>query len=218
MFGGPKQELKKIGLHYLKHCLGLAHHNGMVSARSSSSGINYTFDGYKNLSQPAFGPNYYSSASLLALMRKEFGGVWHLVYFIHFILMGGWLWWIEPVIYNDKHLIYYDHHITLLNLTAMEHLYSSPLNRRAIRRVAVEIAPQNNINAFFYAMAWNAGVLTEKERQDAVMVLRNIAHFWPQEPATGPDYLNGRQSLENWSMMGYHAKLLKNPAKRLPRP
>lgn len=210
MFGGPKDELKKIGKHYLKYCFGLTHTNGLVSARNSCSGVNYVFDGHRGINQPLFGPGYYGSAALLALMRKEFGGIWHLIYFLHFIVMGGWLWWVEPIIYNDKFLIYYDHHITALSLATLQHVSPSPLTKQALRRVVVDIAPSNNVNAFYYATAWNAGALTETERAKAVMVLRNIAQFWPQDPALNSHYLNGKGGLENWSMMGYHAKLLMN--------
>lgn len=210
MFGGPKDELKKVLKHYLKYCFGLTHFNGKVSARNSSSGLNYVFDGYKGLSQPVFGPNYYGSAALFSLARKELGGIWHVVYALHFLLMGGWLWWIEPVIYNDKHLIYYDHHITAMNLSTLMHNSPSPLTRFALRRVVVDIAPSKNISAFLYAMAWNSGALSKDERQKAEDVIRNCAYSWPQIPPLNDGYYNANEPLEDWSMMGYHAKLLIN--------
>lgn len=210
MFGGPKDELRKIAQHYIKYAFGLAHSNGLVSARNSSSGLNYCFDGYKKLSQPAFGPNYYGSAALLALARKELGGVWHLIYFMHFMLMGGWLWWLEPIIYNNKFLLYYDHHILSLNLSSLMHLQPSILTKLAFRRL-LQVAPSKNIDGFIYATAWNSGILSEQERLKANMVVRNIAQFWPQRPPLDIGYYNGVGSeMAKWSMMGYHVKLLVN--------
>lgn len=210
MFGGPKEELKKVLKHYLKYCFGLTHFNGLVSARNSSSGLNYVFDGYKKLSQPVFGPNYYGSAALLSLARKELGGIWHLVYAAHFMLMGGWLWWLEPIIYNDKFLLYYDHHITAMNLSTLMHNSPSILTKKAMRRVVVDIAPANNMDVFFYAMAWNSGVLTEAERAKATLGIRSASVWWPQTAPLGDWYFKDAKGPGNWSMMGYHAKLLIN--------
>lgn len=209
MFGGPKEELKKVLKHYLKYCFGLTHFNGKVSARNSCSGLNYCFDGYKGLSQPLFGPGYYTTAALLSLAAKELGAVWKLLYAAHFLVMGGWLWWLEPIIYNDKYLLYYDHHMLTLNLSTLMHNNPSILTKKAFQRL-LQVAPAKNVDAFFYATAWNSGVISEADRNKATLVLQNIAHFWPQTAPVNQGYYNGKNSLDNWSMMGYHAKLLIN--------
>jgi len=212
LYGGPKEELKKVLKHYLKYAFGFVHFtNGLVSTRSSAGGVNYTYDGYKKLSQPAFGPAFYNSSALFALAAKELGGIWRLVYWAHWLVYGGWLWWVEPFIYNNKQLIYYDQHITALSLATIIHNRKSKLAEKALRRLVVDISPSGNIDAFFYAIAWNAGVLDEKERQNAVKVTTNLSQFWPQIPPLDQSYFSGRNKPERYSMLGFHAKLLMSP-------
>jgi hypothetical protein len=142
-----------IATHYLKNCLGLEHRNGKVSARSSNSGVNLCYDGYKGLNQPAFGPQYYTSASIFALAKEEVGGLWHLVYWVHFLVMGGWLWWVEPIIHSKNDMIYYAHDITMKNLWSLQKLNGySCLNDYAMQRI--KTLTFNN-NPFFVGCQWS---------------------------------------------------------------
>lgn len=219
LFGGPKDELKKVIKHYLKYAFGFTHFtNGLVSTRSSTGGINYTYDGYKKLSQPAFGPAYYNTAALLALGAKELGGLYSLAYYLHWLVYGGWLWWIEPFIYTNKNLnqlAYYDQHITALSLATIIHNNGSTLAKKALKRLVKDVSPSGNIDAFFYAIAWNAGVLDKKDQQNALLVISHLSQFWPQIPPLDETYFSGRHSKpERHSMLGFHTKLLMNPVRK----
>jgi len=90
------------------------------------------------------------------------------------------------------------------------HLQPSILTKRAFKRL-LEIAPSKNIDGFIYATAWNSGVIDETSKDSAILVLRNITQDWPQRPPLNLSYYNNQANVEDWSMMGFHAKLLTNP-------
>lgn len=67
-----------------------------VSKRSGNFGALPYGDGW---SGPAAGPQYYTTACLLALAAKHLGIFWRLVFWAHWAIYGGWYWAKWPVLY-----------------------------------------------------------------------------------------------------------------------
>lgn len=185
-----------IAKHYLKNCLGLEHRNGKVSVRSSNSGVNFCFDGWRGLSQPAFGPQYYTSAAIFALAREEVGGLWHLVYWLHFWLMGGWLWWIAPVLHGKNDTIYYAHDVTMKNLWSLQKLDGySQLNDYAMNQI---YTLTHRTNVFFTAHMWDVNskyidYLQKRGAENVLMAWSGASGFVSQKnPDENPYVEQGR--------------------------
>lgn len=223
LLGGPKESLRALAKHYMLNCFGLVHFvDGLVSARSSNGGFNWTNDGVRTLdlklfkinfkygmNYPAFGPQYYTSAALFALAKKELGGVWHAVYWGHWLVMGGWLWWAAPIIYSKTNLAFYLHYVTALNLNTLQRESSSWMHRSAMRRVVIKSAPSENVQPFMYALGWNSGALGFVERLDGQYMLQCIEQVWPQSPYLDDKvYSYGNDG--KFSMMALSAMLFRN--------
>ena len=87
-----------------------------VSARCSNFGINYAKDSdFLHLSQPAAGPQYYTTAAVLA-------GAYHLgfkykaLFWAHWLVMGGWFWAWAPIIAPNNDTWVYARDITMKSL------------------------------------------------------------------------------------------------------
>lgn len=115
----PVGALKKAVLHYVKN-LGTKsitwESAGWVSARCNNFGINYCPDGWKGLGQPMAGPQFWTSSSLLALAYRDLGGIWKLIFWAHFWLMGGPLWVLSPQLYTRKNKLGYSRDIVMRSL------------------------------------------------------------------------------------------------------
>ncbi|MDW8348395.1 MAG: hypothetical protein RML94_15640, partial [Bacteroidia bacterium] len=79
--------------------------NGHVSARCNNFGINWCPDGWGQLGQPMFGPNFYTSSALFAL-AANFSRFWKVVFWLHWWVLGGWFWAIMPAMYPRNGLWY----------------------------------------------------------------------------------------------------------------
>lgn len=86
---------------------------GYVSVRCANFGVNTALDSdFLKLSQPATGPQYYTTAAALA-------GAYHLgfkykaLFWGHWLLMGGWYWAWAPMIYPDQESWWYVRDITM---------------------------------------------------------------------------------------------------------
>jgi hypothetical protein len=192
---------EKVVDHYTSNCFGLQHYNGKVSARSSNSGVNLVFDGWKGLNFPAFGPQYYTTAATLAMgarlsTTKLKRAAYTVLYYAHFLLMGGWLWWIYPIIYSKTDLLYYTHHVTALNLYTLNKLgFGVSIHNAALRHIVKDLAPAGNCNPFLYALGFDMGALSsQQDWQLAKHTLLNMANptpfMWQREPLTNEQYLN----------------------------
>ncbi len=87
-----------------------------VSARCSNFGVNIAKDSdFLHLSQPATGPQYYTTAAVLA-------GAYHLgfkykaLFWAHWLVMGGWYWAWAPVISPNNQTWLYTRDITMKSL------------------------------------------------------------------------------------------------------
>jgi hypothetical protein len=192
---------EKVADHYTKNCFGMEHYNGKVSARSSNSGVNLVFDGYKGLNFPAFGPQYYTTAATLAMgarlsTTKLKRAMYSVAYYAHFVLMGGWLWWKDPILHSKTDLLYYTHHVTAMNLAVLVKLgYQKSLHQYAFRRISKDLSPHGNCNPFLYALGFDIGALNSQEDyQLAKHTLLNISNptpfMWQREPLTNEQYTN----------------------------
>lgn len=89
---------------------------GYVSARCSNFGVNQALDSdFLKLSQPATGPQYYTTAAVLA-SAYNFGFKYKAMFWAHWLLMGGWYWAWAPVIYPDQNTWLYTRDITMKSL------------------------------------------------------------------------------------------------------
>jgi hypothetical protein len=189
LYGGNKEDLKKLAKHYLKNCLGLGSwaDNWKVSNRSDNSGVNYSFDSvFYCINQPALAPQYFTSAALLMLAATELGGFWKLVYRLHFFLMGGWLFNLAPFVTYREDEHYYVQHVTLMNLCTMYKLcvkyeYSGKaIYKYGINYLLKHCSPGNNIQPMMIALAVEVNAIDKQLRDQAIKALTVTKFVWPQ--------------------------------------
>jgi hypothetical protein len=112
--------LKKVVDNYINN-LGITssdnkYGSGYVSNRCSNFGVNYAPDSdFFFITQPAVGPQYYTTAAVLAA-GYHLGLKYKAWYWTHFIVMGGWYWAWAPIIYPDVQLWGYVRDITMKSL------------------------------------------------------------------------------------------------------
>jgi hypothetical protein len=212
MHGGDKELLRSLAKHYTVNCMGLGAyaHDWKVSNRSSNSGVNYVFDGWKGINQPCLGPQYFTSAALLALAARDLGGWWHVVYFLHWLLMGGWMFSIVPFIGTHLADLYYVQHVTMLNLYTVSRCSRNPVYKWAMRYIAIHCSPGKNVNPLFYALA--ATALTESEREEALKVCTRIKHLWPQVSPTSQSFFDSGMDNDFYSIVAGAAAMLRGKA------
>jgi hypothetical protein len=212
--------VQKVAKHYLKHAMGLTSSQepqGKVSTRCSNGGLNYAPDGAGGLAQPAFGPQFYTSAAILALACKTSKWyarpLWEAAYLFNFILFGGWMWAVEPFLHTKKDHIYYAQHITMINLyTIIKARGNMPWYKRPMKRIFDLTFPR--VNPVFYVLLAEAtGYRSAVESIDAGNIILSIhkAHgFIGQRDPTSPTYHEEIKGA-HFSPISFVAKyLLKN--------
>lgn len=111
--------VKSIADTYIKNLGTLSYDEtaqGYVSARCSNFGLNIALDSdFLKLSQPATGPQYYTTAAVLA-GSYHLGFKYKALFWGHWLLMGGWYWAWAPVIYPDNETWQYTRDITMKSL------------------------------------------------------------------------------------------------------
>lgn len=89
---------------------------GYVSARCSNFGVNYAEDSdLLKITQPAAGPQYYTTAAVLA-SAYHLGFKYKALFWAHWVLMGGWYWAWAPIIYPNQDTWVYARDITMKSL------------------------------------------------------------------------------------------------------
>lgn len=105
----PKNAARKAALNYLKNLGTLSwdeKNSGDVSNRCNNFGINFCPDSdFLKLGQPAAGPQFYTSSCLFAIAAKD-SFFWKVVFWTHWLIMGGWFWAFWPAIYPKDGLWY----------------------------------------------------------------------------------------------------------------
>jgi hypothetical protein len=108
--------LKSLADNYIKNLGTLSYDNvanGYVSARCSNFGVNLAKDSdVLGLSQPAAGPQFYTNCALFA-SAYHLGFKYKLIFWAHWLLMGGWYWAFAPVLYPDYDSLWYVRDITM---------------------------------------------------------------------------------------------------------
>lgn len=108
--------IKKVINNYIKY-LGTRSYDtinkGDVSNRCNNFGINYCPDSsILKLGQPMLGPQFYTTSSLLAL-GYNLGPKYKLLFWLHWIILGGWYWALAPVLFVKSRPLYYVRDITM---------------------------------------------------------------------------------------------------------
>lgn len=105
----PQELAKKAAWNYLKNLGTLSwdeKNNGDVSNRCNNFGINYCPDSdIWGIGQPAAGPQFYTNSCLFAIASQG-STFWKIVFWTHWVLMGGWYWAFSPAIYPKDGLWY----------------------------------------------------------------------------------------------------------------
>jgi hypothetical protein len=159
-FTDPQMELQPVGTllefawSYLKY-LGTRSYDefnkGDVSNRCNNFGVNYCPDSdAKGIGQPAAGPQFYTSSALFALASKH-SYAFKVIFWIHWIVMGGWYWWFAPTLWTKSNGLYYVRDMTMRSLYVHKYVFG---NRWWIRRPMEFITYETteNRNDLWYAM------------------------------------------------------------------
>jgi hypothetical protein len=223
LWGAKRPDLvRKIAMHYLKNCFGLWWNSGNgVSARSSNGGVSAVVDGWPvgqkwwpfkwGIMQPSTGPGYYTGAALFALAAKELGGLWHVVYAAHYMLLGGWFFEWVPILYTKTETWYYTHHITALNAWSLHKTRGG--YQWALKWIADLVSPSGNAQPTICGLAWNAGAINQAKRNQAIATLRTVkgAHYWPQHAPLDEYFFEVEaDNVDKYSMAALSALLLIN--------
>lgn len=127
---------------------------GWVSNRCNNFGVNYCPDDFP-IGQPAGGPQFYTSSCLFALAAKYGGIKWKVVFWAHWLIMGGWYWALMPFVCSRKNTLGYVRDITMKALYVHADVFgfrwwvSRPMEIISIKDAAYR-------NELFEAMLGNA--------------------------------------------------------------
>lgn len=98
---------------------------GDVSNRCNNFGINYCPDSeFFKIGQPMAGPQFYTSSSLFALASK-YSNFYKFVFWIHWILFGGWYWFFAPVLWQKNRSLIYVRDITIKALYVHKYVFGN---------------------------------------------------------------------------------------------
>ena len=124
---------------------------GWVSVRCNNFGVNFCPDSQALfLGQPCAGPQFYTTSAVLALAAKEHFK-WEIVFWLHWIFMGGWLWAFSPVLYTKDKGGWYLRDIVMKSLFVHKLVFgNSWWIRIPMEFITDKIATTEN--ALFYAM------------------------------------------------------------------
>jgi len=150
----PVDALMKAAKNYLKY-LGTRSYDeygqGHVSARCNNFGLNYCPDSDSlKIGQPAAGPQFWTSSSLFALASQH-SFLFKIVFWAHWLLMGGWYWCWMPMVYTNETQLFYVRDISMKALYVHKTVFG---NRWWIRMPMETITYElSNIrNDLWYAM------------------------------------------------------------------
>lgn len=111
-----QEVVKSVADTYIKNLGTLSYDEvaqGYVSSRCSNFGVNQALDSdFLKLSQPATGPQFYTTSAVLASVYN-LGFKYKAMFWAHWVLMGGWYWAWAPVLYPDQTSLWYTRDITM---------------------------------------------------------------------------------------------------------
>jgi len=178
----PRYELWILARSYIKNCFGLPnpHEADQVSNRSSNGGMSYTYDSWGGINQPCLGPQYFNTAGLLALASKEFGGWFTFIYYVHYWLMGGWLYSIFPFMAPHTQNIHYANHITTISVYAVATTTNNPIYRWTMWWLCKYTHPRRFLNPMWECWSADLGYSSKKDIDECIEKCLRIKHVWPQ--------------------------------------
>lgn len=125
--------------------------NEDVSNRCNNFGVNYCPDSDSlKLGQPMAGPQFYTSSAIFALASQT-SNVFKVVFWLHWLLLGGWYWCWMPVVYTKDRPLHYVRDMTMKALYVHKYVFG---NRWWIRKPMEHITYElSNIrNDLWFAM------------------------------------------------------------------
>lgn len=150
----PTGTLLKAAKNYLKY-LGTRSYDengqGHVSNRCNNFGVNYCPDSDTiKLGQPMAAPQFYTNSAIFALASQQ-SFFFKIVFWVHWLLLGGWYWAWMPVVYSKDKPLYYVRDMTMKALYVHKYVFG---NRWWIRKPMEHIAYElsNVRNDLWYAM------------------------------------------------------------------
>jgi hypothetical protein len=146
--------IRKVAMNYLKN-LGTRSYDeinqGDVSNRCNNFGVNYCPDSDTlKLGQPAAGPQFYTNSALFALASKE-SSFFKAVFWVHWIVMGGWYWAFSPLLYTKNKPLNYVKDMTMKALFVHQQVFGDRWwIKKPMETIAYELSTHRN--DLFYAM------------------------------------------------------------------
>lgn len=111
-----RHEVLGAAWNYLKNlgtCSFDDDNKGWVSNRCNNFGLNFCPDSeVYGLGQPMAGPQFYTNSALFAL-ASFYSFKWKIIFWLHWIFMGGWFWMWSPVLYTKSKPVHYAKDITM---------------------------------------------------------------------------------------------------------
>jgi hypothetical protein len=125
---------------------------GDVSNRCNNFGINWCPDSDTlKLGQPMAGPQFYTSSCLFAIASKD-SWFWKIVFWVHWLVMGGWYWAFWPSLY-PKDGLWYIRDIIMKSLWVHREIFGDRWWIRLPMKLINETVPARN--DLFEAMLGN---------------------------------------------------------------
>jgi len=171
-----KHLVESLASHHWGNVFGLRDKLGNLSSRAANGGV--AFLGNKKVSGPNAGQGYLATAGLLALAAKELGGKWKFRYHFYRIMSFGWFWERFPWLPFKGRTYPYVGHTCQMSLYVLHKCGHNMEN--GLRWVAVTCQPKQGIQPFVAGMAADCGVLTDKEKANALQWLLSQNVNWPQ--------------------------------------
>lgn len=110
------EDIRRATKNYLKYLGSRSYdeiNEGDVSNRCNNFGVNYCPDSeFANSGQPAAGPQFYTNSSLFAT-AYHLGLGYKILFWAHWLIMGGWYWCFAPVIYSEDNKLWYVRDMTM---------------------------------------------------------------------------------------------------------
>ena len=191
--------VKDVADKWWRSCLNLLNKDGKQSDRCANAGVIWGCpNSWMGLSKPTIGSSYLSGAALLALAARELGGKWKFRYYMFKLLSFGWFWERFPWMPTAKHPFGYVGHVCQMCLYVIHKCGHNM--EPGLRWIAVDNAPRQGIQPFIGGMAAECGVLTAKEKANALEWLLAQATEWPQH-----FHISKKKDFKLWSMMAHAA-------------
>ena len=150
----PTGVLLKAAKNYLKNLGTLSfdeNGQGHVSNRCNNFGVNYCPDSEaKGIGQPLAGPQFYTNSALFALASQH-SFMFKIVFWMHWLILGGWYWCWMPIVYSKDKQLHYVRDMTMKALYVHKYVFGNRWwIRKPMKHIAFELSDIRN--DLWYAM------------------------------------------------------------------